>query len=853
MDITHTQVAGLKNSFFTHCPLSYFLKILLCSSALFMACADGLETESEVTSAECPQGKCDRVSDSVQELYSDMKRINLDDLVSFGAGLATDEVNGLLSEIPFVDLKLSETSLFGLQERVLFGETMINSIQALQAGLTSGLGEEAFATQINALRMKTLQNSDFDVFAESSFKLGSALTSSWSLDHSDDALGSLGFDLSPKLEALVIAPYRNVSEAVVNSPLAALKEMQGFVLPRDVNDITRLVPGSSVTMRGEGVVGMNLNVGVPLVATSLSQYLNLSAKFSGGARISLSGNLDVQLVRGDGQTAYLDVGLTEQKVKHFSVAVHSAYGIEGLPTAELNVGGLKVDLADVLGKALERQLNDKLGIFDAQRNNSNLEGRISVARFEFDLAQATPSLAQALQQGMKGDIRLAQALAIRDDSGVQQHFQLTKEFQIDSKYLGFRLLSMRFFSSTEEARGSVHIGAHGERQEILYDEIDRKGGLFFTERGSSWRQTTSTHSDNAGQSRSLNNARLILTEHDNFLSKDQINDHFDALLAYFYGDEAVFGDIGVICDEISEFADHACGNRPDSDDSRRDRDAYDDCVANLPVNDRMRELIELAYQRSSNHEILWKSQDFEAGSASAQTVAEAVLATRIGVSSVHDIPNASLTGPSGTIVTQVRFSDEAIDILMAKEAPQRFSQALMLVMALMDLDRSDDIDDRFDERTDYLNDKSRRIADVEASYSALMDRFQQYTGVGELTWRDGTPVSEEVGLLLVPQDSNQPVSIASIAQLKGQLVGSLYGSLVEAAKRLGEPDTLLIGYALLHLVPPNMIELMINAQFETDHDGGYHQYDLDLYGQGDASFIDAGMFDLNALLGAKEL
>ena len=833
--------------------LTQVLKVLLCSSTLFLACAEDPENNLADQSESCIQGKCDRVSDEVQELYSDMKRINLDDLVSLGAGLATDELNSLLTEIPFIDLKLSETSVFGLQERVLFGETMINSIQALQAGLTSGLGEEAFATKINALRMKTLENSPYEVFAESSFKIGAALSSSWSLDHDDDLLGSLGFDLSPSMEAMVIAPYRDVSEAVLASPLQVLKELQGFVLPRDMNDIIALVPGSSVTMRGKGVVGMNLNVGVPLVATSIAQYLNLSAKFSGGARVSLSGDLDVQLVRGEGQSAYLDVGLTEQKVKHFSVAVHSAYGIEGLPTAELSIGGLKVDLADVLSDALERQLNEKLGLFDAQRSSSSLEGRISVARFEFDLSNATSSVVQALQQGMKGDLRLAQALAIRETSGVKQHFQLTKDFEVDSKYLGFRLLSMRFFSSTEEARGSVHIGSNGERQEILYDEIDRKSGLFFTERGSSWRQTTSTLSDTNGDSRSLNNARLVLTEHDNFLSKDQINDHLDALLSYFYGYQPVFEDIGVVCDELSEFADHACGNRPDSNDQPYERRRYEDCVANLPLNDTMRDLINQAYERSSAYDNRWASDDFDATTSTAQILGEAILASRVGISSVHDIPNAGLTGPTGTIVTQVRFSNEGIDRLMAADAPKIFSEALMSMMALMDLDRSDDIDDRFDERSDYLENKARRISDVQESYESLTNRYQQFTGVGALTWRDGTPVSEEVNLLLIPQDTTQSPSISSIAQLKGQLVGSLYGTLVEAAKRLGEPDTLLIGYALLQMVSPSQIELMVNAQFETDHDGQYNRYDLDLYGKGNASFIEAGMFDLDALLGAKEL
>jgi hypothetical protein len=110
-----------------------------------------------------------------------------------------------------------------------------------------------------------------------------------------------------------------------------------------------------------------------------------------------------------------------------------------------------------------------------------------------------------------------------------------------------------------------------------------------------------------------------------------------------------------------------------------------------------------------------------------------------------------------------------------------------------------------------------------------------------------------VNLLLIHTDSDEGPSISSIAQLKGGIVGTLYGQLVDAARRLGEPDTLLIGYALLQMVPPSQIEIMINSQFETEHAGGYHRYDLDLYGKGAASFIDAGMFELDALLGAKEL
>lgn len=819
---------------------------------LATACADTGASLEAVNTDDCPQGKCDRVSDQVQELYSDMKRISLDDLVSLGAGFATDELNDQLSGLSFLDIKLSETALFGMEARTLFGQTIVENINELQAGLTVGLGEDAFSTQINGLRVNTLAQRPGAVFAETSFRLGGALSQSWSVNHGE-WLGSLGFDLSPSLEAIVIAPYQDVTEAVISSPLSALKAARGFILPRDVSDLLSMEAGSSVTLRGEGVVGLNLGLGLPLVATALNQYLNLTAKLSGAARVSMSGDLDIQLVRGEGKTVYLDVGLTEQRVKHLSVAIETGYGVEGLPIPELKIGGLKVDLADVLERAFERHLNDKLSPLDARRSSSQLSGRLSVARFEFDLGNATTSLTQALTQGLRGDIRLAQALAHRGNSGVTRHLELTKDFEIDSKYLGFRLLSMRFFTSSEESRGSVNIGTNGENQEILFAEMERKGGLFFTERGSNWRQTTSTIRRPGQEDHSLNNARLIITEHDNFLSKDQINDHLDSLLAYFYGGDAVFEVIGALADQLSEYADHSCGPRPDSDASGQEKNRYEQCLLALPMDPKVRQLVDAVYSRSSGLEGRWASQDFSPMFEDAITVGQKVLAARVGISSIHDPTNVSLSGPSGTLVTQVRFSDQGVRSLMTPDAPERFKKALQEVMALMNLDREDDMDDRVEERADYLSGKERRVSDVVETYKAIMKRHQQFTEVAALTWRDGTAVSEEAMLLLVPEDRDASPSLRSIAQLKGDLVGTLYGELIESARWLGEPDTLLVGYALLNMVPPSEIELMLTGGFEEEHKGGYHNYNYHVYSRGIGDLIEAGIFNLEELLGAKSL
>jgi hypothetical protein len=225
---------------------------------------------------------------------------------------------------------------------------------------------------------------------------------------------------------------------------------------------------------------------------------------------------------------------------------------------------------------------------------------------------------------------------------------------------------------------------------------------------------------------------------------------------------------------------------------------------------------------------------------------------RVGISGIHDAPNVGGGGPDGTLVTQVRFSDKAVESLMAPDAPERFTKALKSVMALMDLDRDDDLDDRVDENDDYIRNKERRITEIEETYLRLTKRYQQFSSVAELTWRDGQSVSEEAMLLLVPENTDQRPALYTLAQLKGQLVGTLYGELLETARRLGEPDTLLIGYTLLQLVAPSEIEVMFSGRFEEDRNG-YHLNNFSIYSQGDANFIEAGVFDLEELLGSKSL
>lgn len=820
------------------------------AGALWLSgCAEEL-TQGDMSADElCVTGKCDNVSDVIDDIYSDMRRVDLGDLVQIGAGLATDELNQALSSADYLSLKLSETSLFGLERRLIFGQVTTEDINELQAGLTERFGEDAFTAQINRLRVETLRRTPGSVFAETHFKVGVGVDHAWTLDHGD-RVGQVGFNVSPSIEAIVIAPYDSDIEAFYQSPLAALKATKGFVLPRSIDELVKMAPGSSVTLSGDGGVGVNIGVGVPLITGLMTDYLTISSRISAGARSALTGKVDIQLIRGENGDAFIDVGLSRQQVRHFELALESGYGVEGLPSLELDVAGLKVNLADVLARALERQLNKTLAPLDGRASDSKSEGRLSVARFQFDLARRSVELDQAISQTMRGDLRLAQALANRPGSGVSQHFEMNKEYQRESDYLGFRFLSMRFFKEESVNKGVVHISENGQNQELLFSEMESNSGWFFTDRGAKWRQLTSIRRVNNQAVEAQNNARLILRERDRFLTKDQILDHIDPLLAYFFGADPVFYQISAYTDVLSEYVDNVCGNRPDPDESYSERQAFERCVSEIADRPMVGDLIDNAYAAAGELSPNWDS-DFDPTFEPANVIARQLLDLKIGISGIHDTPNVGLNGPRGALISQVRFSNSAIDVLLSDEAPKRFGEELALILKMMRSDRDDETLEKNEDAEKFVRSRIDEIEPMVEVYSQFVERFGQYDYIGSLELPGQGAIGDASNLLIIPKDQQGKARVSSIAALKGEIIGELFTALTEAARGLREPDQFLIGYALLSLVSPQDIEFLVNFKFEADHEGGYNRYDTALYSRGATPLINAGQFSVDDLVGAE--
>ena len=94
------------------------------------------------------------------------------------------------------------------------------------------------------------------------------------------------------------------------------------------------------------------------------------------------------------------------------------WGVSGLIELEVELGDHTVNLGRLAESALEERLNRQLNLVSLHAESSHQETRLSVARLRFALDDATDETEQALAQAMRGDVRLAQALAQRGQGGV---------------------------------------------------------------------------------------------------------------------------------------------------------------------------------------------------------------------------------------------------------------------------------------------------------------------------------------------------------------------------------------------------------------------------------------------------
>ena len=831
--------------------------LLLSSFSLLIGACVG-----EVSGGEGERGVAGAgFSDSFRDLFSNMRKVDLGDLVALGARLGTDQVNQQLGAGPYLGIQLRPTELYALSDRAKYDLTL-KDLQAMTAGLAQRYGDSEFITHVNQLRTAHLQATPDRLWAESQFKIDPKLAPQFNFNAGNLPV-NVGFVLHKEIASTVVAPYRGFGsegrlpelDAVLSGPVNAFLQMRGFLMPRDVDDIVAMTPGESWTRSGQGAVGFNVGIGVPFYLTSLGSFATVHLVTSIGGHAVVGGTVDIQLVRDERQSAVVDVGVSDVTDWGVRAALETRYGVEALPEFKLKVGSVELNASDLAQKALEDLMNRKLSPFSAAASYGEKTMRHTVARFSFDLSRRSVELDQAITQALLGHLELAQALANRPGSGVVQLLDLTRDARSTASYIGARFLSMSFFSQKQTNVGDVVVTTGAESQRLLFDELDKQSGLFFTTRGFHRSTVVSLRSRDGQLVDADFNLRLQLREGDTYTERDQILDHVDPLLAAFVRKDRV-ARISAVTDPLQQLVDTTCkppvrSSNPKGVDTQYavQAQAYRKCLATLPS---VSYIVDQRTQAETTFgSILAEGvQDgldpaFDDGAKIARQLFELKLA----VQSSYEYP-ALWTGPKSTMVVDLRLTERALDALLAAaDGEARFEQALRDALALLHVQHDRASSTQGTKLAEKLASLSGAIERARGRLANSAAQYQQLSGLAGLGHSSAalgqTTLGGQAHLLVAGEDGQ--TTLAVIAERKATTAAKLFDTLVSDGG-YGSPAHQAIGYAFLLGTSPAQVELLVNLDFRKTDEADYP--DLRLHGRGaGAKLIDAGKYSLEALIG----
>jgi len=828
--------------------LSLALCALLLASA--PACDDAATDDAplEEIAVSC-SGKCDGWS-SIKSLWRDAKKLDLNDLLSVGAGYATEALNDALDFTDFATVKISEPQLFAL-DAVAKEDLTLHSIDELVSGLTRRFGDHELTTEVKLVRQAHLQQGDDKVFAEAAFTLGASLGHGWNIDTGD--IGGLsvrlGFDGGANLEARIIGAYESELYATGGAPLTALRHARGFILPRSLDDVRDMRPGESFALGGSGQVGLNLGLGVPILVAQPIAAVSYNVVLSAGVRARLSGRLDVQLVRLDGDRVVLDVGVETAEVKAATLAIEDGWGVQGLLKQTIEVAGQSLDLGKLLDKALKKQLNSRLGLVSARAEKSNKATRTSVARLRFALDAIVDQAAvdQALAQALRGDVRLAQALALRGEPGVTMDFDLSRSGISATAHAGLDLLGMSFFRTSQESSGNVTIATPGGERKLMFDTLHKESGWFFTSHGFTRTSLAGLVFDASGEAAPRGEANLFLeiVEGDDFMERDKLLDHLDAVLLGLGGDTALYA-VEEAGNALERYVANACPNSGPGDDCRLEVLA-DPVVAQLKA-DAMDALTDA----------LWNHNDEQV--ALLREVVEMRLAAQATVE-----PAAALVGPKSSVVLDYRLDDGALEAVIADRTAQEVIDVMNAYLGAVEIRRRDSADDIEADRLEIARDEAETVNALAAVFAERALDYQRMSSVekaqiGYLGSAGARAVEVRYSVDGKGRPDYDSAVGRTLTEARAEAASALFDTMWDLADDLDPHPEAVVAYTLLALTPHDRTDLRLDVKMDLD-DGLSQSFEhyrqagwgsFDVYAKGaKVAPIDGGQFDIDSLIDVK--
>jgi hypothetical protein len=831
------------------------------TTLLTIGCAS--EAPTEELSVSCDGEKCDAF-DTIRSLVSDAKKLDLGDLLVLSAGYATDGLNDALDVTDYASVELQPTEFYALKELV-DQDLTLNDIDELVSGLASRFGESELTTEVNRVRAAHLRDASNDdkYFAESSFTIGANLSPNWNfasqgLTEGSNASSTIGFQTGGALEAHIISAYDDELSGIGGAPLAAIKSSRGFIFPRKLDDVRDMRPGESFALKGSGTMGINVGAGVPLLIAEPTSFLTYNVVLTAGLRSQLTGEMDVQLIRLDGDEVVVDVGMEVASVKSARIGLRDGWGVQGLVEQNIDIAGINIDLGRLVEKALQKELNKKLSLISAELGASKRVQRMSVARMRFQLDASDPEGAreEALAQALKGDIRLAQALANRGDSGVRAEFDLLRSGVATASEAGVEIFGMHFFTKTEEASGAATIQTPGGATSLIFESLNKEGGWFFSSHGYGRTGLAGLIYDAAGgPAVGETNLFIAVQEGDKHMERDKMLDHLDGLIVGLAGKEALAA-MEVHTNALEQFVWTSC---PSPDISYN-------CNESLLESDA----VMLTAQNDARAALQANTTGLD---ADTRALLAKVGELKIAAQSLQDIP-AALVGPSSSIVLDYRLDDGALLDLFSQHSGADLQDSVLDFLEATQVDRIEDTNLAATRQTIRT-----RLDDDVAGMTATFDSYKEkYLRLASLEKANisglGNIGANAVEVRFTVDSSNRPdyenAVTQSLAQARSRVATSFYDEILDQAGEVGSAGTgsaphneQIVAYGLLGLTDSARVDLRVDIDVDTSGcpilcGAALTRYDMAGYASNDTRAkgqqvkeIGGGLFNIDSLINVK--
>lgn len=840
------------------------LSLLLLSGAV--ACAAPTDEESESDEVEVRELKA---------YWADAKRLDLSDLTRVAVGFATDELNDTISA-PNFGARFDPPQVFAAQadpNRVIPDVSEVKALDTVVSGLAQRFGEHELGTEVNKVRLAHLQRGQDKYYVESGFTVAAGLNEKWGFDangFSETAGVSLGIDARTQIVSRVILASDDANiGTLVRTPLAAAKEMRGFVYPRTLADVKKMKPGEMFALRGQGKLGGNFGLGVPVLVAEPTAGAAYRIVVSAGVAGVIGGQLDVQLVRLDGDEVVVDVGVENGRGVSFHAGVRDGWGIKGICDdgtrclREVELGPARVDLSRMVEKAVEKKLNSYLS-FRIEGGASNTSSRVSLSRFRFHLDKGNPDeVEKALQQALKFDIRLAQALYNRDldeaQPAVVAEFDAVRAATTSTRNFGFELLGMNIYHrNVVNKEGTFVVQTPDGVRSILFDSVNKHGGWFQRDHGYSRTgvaaQTLDVRDPEAFKSEA--NLFLQVAIGDRHMDNDFMIDSVDALLLGIAGKEVV-----AKLDQYGNTLERTVWERcPAERDRERHTTQWDEQCNVALLDDPVMINGKRDGLASIEPLIAHLPEDFK-------TVVREAANTRLTLQSVGIHHFDATSGPNASFTTDIRLDDKALSILTSKSKEEYAASLREFLIAVQanrrEVGKTTDkeavaqyVDDRWGGDIQKMADVFERRA---REYRLIMDAERLIPTA--LNGRRFVSFPLGVRFAVDRNEARQYESaiIDSTSHDRAKAAARLFDALLEEADRINAPlyDEHTAAYPLVSLVPVKNLQIGMDVKADVQSTfwnkrerflkAGFKSVAVPAKGS-EVSTIRAGLFDLDKII-----